>query len=139
VRPSITIQRRVQWIDTDAAGIWHHSAMIRWLEEAEAELHRQLGISHVTFGATPRVHTEFDFATPVRFDDLVDITFTVASVGTSSITYEIEVRHGSADVASGRVVAVFIDRSTGHNQPWSDDLRSALSGTDSTRGFEQTH
>ncbi len=41
---STTLQRRVQWIDTDAAGIWHHSNVVRWAEEAEAELHRQLGI-----------------------------------------------------------------------------------------------
>lgn len=68
---SVTIRRRVQWIDTDAAGIWHHSLATRWAEEAEAELHRELGIIDETFGATPRVRTEFDFSDPLRFDDEV--------------------------------------------------------------------
>ena len=56
MNPTITIKRRVEWMDTDAAGIWYHSTVIRWAEDAEAELHRQLGIVQRTFGATPRVN-----------------------------------------------------------------------------------
>lgn len=125
---SIKIQRRVQWMDTDAAGIWHHSVVIRWLEEAEAELHRSLGISDVTFGATPRVRSEFTYAVPVRFDDLVDVTLTVAEVGETSVTYELTVMHGNTPVASGSLVAVFIDRATGSKRPWPEELRRALGG-----------
>lgn len=123
---SITLQRRVQWMDTDAAGIWHHSVVLRWFEEAEAELHRRLGIIDQTFGATPRVRTEFDFTIPIRFDDVVDITVRVSSLGQTSITYEVDVRRGSDQVASGRVVAVFIDRETGEKRPWTESLRQAL-------------
>jgi len=43
-------------MDTDAAGFWDHSTAIRWIEEAEAELHGRLGIIPETFGATPRAH-----------------------------------------------------------------------------------
>lgn len=124
---SISIVRRVQWMDTDAAGIWHHSTIIRWAEEAEAELHRNLGIISETFGVTPRVHVEFDFGVPLRFDDEVTLTLTVASLGESSITYEIELSHGSAEVAKGKMVAVLIDRATGRKQPWPVHLRTALS------------
>jgi acyl-CoA thioester hydrolase len=123
---TITIQRRVQWMDTDAAGIWHHSVVIRWLEEAEADLHRRLGVSDRTFGATPRVRTEFTFATSVQFDDLVDVTLTVSALGETSITYDLEVRRGTTAVASGRVIAVLIDRETGEKRPWPDDLRQLL-------------
>jgi len=123
---TITIQRRVQWMDTDAAGIWHHSVVIRWLEEAEADLHRRLGVSDRTFGATPRVRTEFTFATSVQFDDLVDVTLTVSALGETSITYHLEVRRGTTAVASGRVIAVLIDRETGEKRPWPDDLRQLL-------------
>lgn len=124
---SLTLQRRVQWIDTDAAGIWHHSVVVRWAEEAEAELHRSLGISDQTFGATPRVRTEWDFETSVRFDDLVDITLTVSAIGNSSVTYEIDIGKDGTHVASGRMVAVFIDRDTGVKRTWPDDIRKALS------------
>ncbi|HZD23733.1 MAG TPA: thioesterase family protein [Acidimicrobiia bacterium] len=123
---SVTIQRRVQWIDTDAAGIWHHSVVTRWAEEAEAELHRNLGISELTFGATPRVRTQWDFQTPVRFDDLVDVTLTISALGTSSVTYDFDLRTDAAQVATGRIVAVFIDPETGEKRTWPDDVREAL-------------
>lgn len=123
---SVSIRRRVQWIDTDAAGIWHHSTVARWAEEAEAELHRQLGIIDQTFGATPRVVVEFEFRSPLRFDDVVDVTITVAKLGRSSITYLIEVRKGETVAASGRMVAVFIDRESGMKRPWPEQIRRAL-------------
>lgn len=123
---SVSIRRRVQWIDTDAAGIWHHSTVARWAEEAEAELHRQVGIIDQTFGATPRVVVEFEFRSPLRFEDVVDVTITVAKLGRSSITYLIEVRKGENLAASGRMVAVFIDRESGLKRPWPDEIRRAL-------------
>lgn len=125
---SVTIRRRVQWIDTDAAGIWHHSLATRWAEEAEAELHRELGIIDETFGATPRVRTEFDFNDPLRFDDEVDITLTVADLGDTSVIYDIEVMVDSRAVVRGRMIAVLIDRDTGKKRSWPDHLRDALSG-----------
>lgn len=115
-------------MDTDAAGIWHHSVVLRWAEEAEAELHRRLGITDLTFGATPRVRTEFEFPSSVRFDDVVDITLTVSQVGTTSMTYEIEVSNESRPVANGRMVVVLIDRATGAKTPWPETVRDALSG-----------
>lgn len=123
---TITIQRRVQWMDTDAAGIWHHSVVLRWAEEAEAELHRRLGIIDITFGATPRVKTEFEFPSSVRFDDAVDVALTVSHVGTTSMTYEIEVTNESRPVANGRMVVVLIDRASGDKRPWPDTVRAAL-------------
>lgn len=124
--PTVSIQRRVQWMDTDAAGIWHHSVVIRWAEEAEAELHRQLGIIDQTFGATPRVRTGFDFRQGLRFDDVVDINLAVIAVGTTSVTYQIDVTSETSLVASGQLVAVFIDRETGEKRAWTDSLRKAL-------------
>jgi acyl-CoA thioester hydrolase len=123
---SISLRRRVQWMDTDAAGIWHHSVIIRWAEEAEAELHRRLGIIDETFGATPRVRTEFEFGVPVSFDDIVDISLTVTDLGQTSITYLIEVTSDSMQIATGRMVAVLIDRESGEKRRWPDELRQAL-------------
>jgi YbgC/YbaW family acyl-CoA thioester hydrolase len=130
--PSVSIHRRVQWMDTDAAGIWHHSVVTRWTEEAEAELHRQLGIIEETFGATPRVRTEFEFGVVLRFDDLVEISLSVAVLGETSVTYQVEVMKGSTRAASGRLVAVFVDRDTGEKRPWTAGLREALAPSGQT-------
>jgi acyl-CoA thioester hydrolase len=125
---SATVSRRVQWIDTDAAGIWHYSTVLRWAEEAETELHRGLGVVDQTFGVTPRVRVEFEFQIPLRFDDLVDVSIEVARLGDTSIDYHVEVRLVGELAASGRVVAVLVDPGTGMKRPWPDELRSALGG-----------
>jgi hypothetical protein len=53
---SSTIPRRIEWIDTDARGIYHWVTVVRYVEAAEALLHDRLGIRQRTFGRTPRVH-----------------------------------------------------------------------------------
>ncbi|WP_447645311.1 hypothetical protein [Nocardioides zeae] len=35
----------MEWIDTDAAGIYHNSTVVRWVEAAEAALMRARGLS----------------------------------------------------------------------------------------------
>ena len=114
-------------MDTDAAGIWHHSVVTRWAEEAEAELHRRLGIIDETFGMTPRVHTEFDFADVLRFDDEVDIKLWVSALGETSITYEVEIASSAKTVVTGRMVAVLIGGDNGQKRTWPDHLRESLS------------
>lgn len=123
----VTIKRRLEWMDTDAAGIWHHSTVIRWAEDAEAELHRRLGIVSRTFGATPRVNIDFDFGVPLRFDDEVDVTLTVAAMGETSVTYQVSVDRNGETLAAGKMVAVLIDPTSGAKKPWPDDMRQLLS------------
>ena len=123
----VTIRRRVEWMDTDAAGIWHHSAVIRWAEDAEAQLHRNLGIVDRTFGSTPRVNVEYNFGTPLRFGDEVDVSLFVESIGETSITYGVKVERNGETLATGRTVTVFIDSSTGAKKPWPEDMRALLS------------
>lgn len=115
-------------MDTDAAGVWHHTTAVRWAEDAEAELHRSLGIAERTFGATPRVRVEFDFREPLRFDDEAEVTITVLNLGETSVEYGISIDADRGHVASGRIVSVFIDRDSGAKEPWPDDLRTALGG-----------
>ena len=62
---------------------------------------------------TATIRPDAATVSPLRFDDVVDVTITVAKLGRSSITYLIEVRKGETVAASGRLVAVFIDRESG--------------------------
>lgn len=113
-------------MDTDAAGIWHYSTVIRWAEEAETELHRRLGTVDQIIGFTPRVRVEFEFRTPLRFDDVIDVSLSITGVGDSSITYQVEVHKDGELAASGNVVAVLIDRETGGKRSWPEETRRAL-------------
>ena len=41
----VLLQRRIEWMDTDAAGIYHWTTAFRLAEAAEAVLHTALGIA----------------------------------------------------------------------------------------------
>lgn len=57
---SIVVRREVEWRDTDAAGHYHHSAVIHWVEAAEAALQQRLGLGEL-YGTVPRVRYEVDY------------------------------------------------------------------------------
>jgi YbgC/YbaW family acyl-CoA thioester hydrolase len=130
--PAASVTRRVEWVDTDAAGRFHHSTVIRWVEDAEAELLESLGVLDL-FGAVPRVRYEVDYRSPVFFRDLVRTTLRVSALGRTSVRYEFEVHCVNAGVATdapvvatGSVVAVLVD-ANGRPRDWPADARSRLS------------
>lgn len=118
--------RRIEWMDTDAAGIYHYSTLLRLAEAAETELHTERGVAEITFGATPRAHVEFDFKRPVRFNDEVVTEIAVAALGRTSITYDYTFTHDGELVATGKIVAVFIDRDSRRPAEWPEEVRAAL-------------
>lgn len=120
------IVRRIEWMDTDAAGIYHYSTLLRLAEAAEAALHDEHGVAELTFGATPRVHIEFDFKQSVGFNDEVITEIVVAELGRTSITYDFMFSHRNATIATGTIVGVFIDRETRRPTPWPAQVREAF-------------
>src|ERR687888_1504256 len=91
---SIVVQRRIEWPDTDASGMYHNTAAFRFIEVAETTLLDRLGFLDDIYGRHPRVHIEADFLRPLWFRDLVDVEVRVISVGRTSVTYETEIRRG---------------------------------------------
>ena len=81
----VVLKRRIEWMDTDAAGIYHWTTAFRLAEAAEAVMHTALGIADFTFGATPRVAVSASFTHPLRFNDLVDVGLTVETIGRTSV------------------------------------------------------
>jgi 4-hydroxybenzoyl-CoA thioesterase/acyl-CoA thioester hydrolase len=103
--------RRVEFRDTDAAGVMHFSGFLVWMEEVEHEALRSVGLSvlsHSSDGSLswPRASVSCDFVSPVRFEDVVDIQVRVERLGEKSVTYAFEMRHGANQVATGRMTAV---------------------------------
>lgn len=124
--PSVTVERRVEWPDTDAAGHYHHSTVVRWVEAAEAVLLRRLGLSHL-FGSTPRVHFEADYRARLWFGEAVRTELRVTKVGASSLHYAFTVLgEEGTEAATGRmVIAHSAARATG-TTPWPADVREVL-------------
>jgi YbgC/YbaW family acyl-CoA thioester hydrolase len=103
--------RRVEFADTDMAGIVHFVNFFRYMEVAEHEFLRARGLSvaldwegqHLSF---PRVSASCDFQSPVRFEDVLDIELELAKVGRKSLTFAFTFRHADRLVARGQLGTV---------------------------------
>jgi acyl-CoA thioester hydrolase len=121
---------RVAWVDTDASGLIHYTAALRYFEVAEHALLRKLfdwrgAPGERTFGL-PRVHVEADYRAPLHYPDEFECTARVAAVGGSSVTFGYEVRRTDGVVAIvGKIVAVAVDLG-GRTIPLPPELRTAL-------------
>jgi acyl-CoA thioester hydrolase len=124
-RASVVVQRQVDWSDTDAAGHYHNSTVIRWVEAAEAVLLDRLELLHL-YRAMPRVHYEVDYLCPLYFQEIVDVTIWIEAVGRTSVRYAFHVRRGEALAVRGTMVAVKSDPNVGGSEPWKDSERAAL-------------
>lgn len=105
------VSRRVDFADTDMAGIIHFSNYFRYMEFAEVAFLRARGLSvSMTWGEDklgfPRVSAMCDFLHPVRFDDVIDIEVRVERVGRKSVTFAFDFSHQGKQVAKGRLSAV---------------------------------
>jgi len=106
-----TTTRRVEFADTDMAGIMHFTAYFRFMEEAEHELLRSQGLSVVTpedaaHISWPRVSAACDFLGPACFEDELTILVSVESLKSKSVTYRFEVFHEARKLAEGRMTSV---------------------------------
>jgi acyl-CoA thioester hydrolase len=121
----ISLSRRLDWADTDAAGYWHHSTFWKYAEAGEAELMRSLGLTELTFGHTPRKAVTAEFHRPIFFDDEVTIHCEVEAVGRTSATYHVVLEVGGESAAAGTMTVVLID-GDGRPAEWPDEARSLL-------------
>ena len=75
-------RQRVEFADTDLAGIAHFSNFFRYMERAEHEFLRSLGLSvHTVDGddvvSWPRVHADCKYYAPLKFEDELDVDLLV--------------------------------------------------------------
>jgi YbgC/YbaW family acyl-CoA thioester hydrolase len=101
--------RRVQFSETDLAGIAHFSAFFRFMEEAEHALWRAAGLSigaAEKTGGWPRVSAAFDYKSPLRFEDEFDVIVRIAELTRRSIRYGFTITRGDVLVGTGTMTAV---------------------------------
>ena len=98
------MQRRVEFADTDQAGIVHFAAFFKYMETAEHELFRSAGLSIVSTDERigwPRVSCDFEFFKPLRFPDEFEVQLGVVRLGRTSVTYEATIVRQSEVLARG--------------------------------------
>lgn len=112
-------QDHVMFGDTDASGIGHFAAQVRFLERAEFYFMDAIGIGpeHPVFRTVrfPRARLEVDYTAPVRFGDRLEMTVQVLRLGRTSYTLGIDVLVGPGTVQAmrSRLVIVAVDPATG--------------------------
>jgi len=133
------VSRRVDFCDTDMAGIIHFSNFFRYMEFAEVAFLRSRGLSvAMTWGTEhlgfPRVSATCDFLRPIRFENVVEIAVRVERVGRKSVTYSFDFTHEGTLVARGQVSAVCCRLQPGVHEIESieipEDLRARLLAAD---------
>ena len=105
--------RRVQFGDTDMAGVVHFSWIARYMEEAEHALWREAGLTIATAdGPTgfPRVAVSIDFKAPLVFEDEFDVHVRIEAISRRTIRYAHTITRGETVIATGTMTAACVQR-----------------------------
>ena len=126
-----SIDNVVEWVDTDASGHQHNSAIMRWVEAAEAQLMRTLDLPDY-FPSAPRVHQEISYRSKLWFGQPITAAVEVQKLGRTSLTYAFEVRghphpKSTGGVAAfGTVTVAHVPPDFDKSLPWPGDLVEAI-------------
>jgi YbgC/YbaW family acyl-CoA thioester hydrolase len=108
-------ERRVEFAETDMAGIVHFSNYFKWMETLEHEFFRSLGLA--LHGGEPgrmrgfaRVRAQCEYAAPLHYQELVQMRLVVREKGRSSLGYEITFARDGKVCARGSMTVVCVTR-----------------------------
>ena len=110
--------RRVEFAETDMAGIVHFSNFFRYMENAEHAFYRSLGASVIMNHLQPplgfpRVHAECDYRRPIRFEENLEIHLLVREKRSKVLSYLFKFRKltgndAGEEIARGIVTVVCV-------------------------------
>lgn len=107
-----SLQFRVEWGETDTAGIIYYPNYYRWFDRATHELFRAAGmpISELTKvgHAQPIIECGCRFSAPLYYDDLVTVESVVTEVRQRTFRIEHSVRRGETLAGTGFEVRAWV-------------------------------
>ncbi|HEY7514087.1 MAG TPA: thioesterase family protein [Vicinamibacteria bacterium] len=126
-----TSRVRVRYAETDQMGIAYHGRYFEWFEVGRTDLLRGLGRTYrdleIEGLRLPVIEASARFLSPARYDDVLDIHTSVASLGGARIAFAYEVRREGteAPLATGRTTHAAVGRE-GRPRRLPGDLRRLL-------------
>lgn len=124
---------RVRWSEGDAQGIVFNARYLDYLEIAQSEYYRNLGIllydeAQRTYFDTATVRITVEFKAPARVDELLDIYSRVAAIGKTSMTQRTEIYRDGTDelLTTGETVYVGYDSEKVVSRVVPDDVRELV-------------
>lgn len=91
-----TATRRIEFSETDMAGLVHFSNFFKYMETAERDFFEAAGVDLIKtkpgeLVGWPRARAECKFSAPIRFGDTIEIHLAVKSVKDRSIDYQFRI------------------------------------------------
>jgi acyl-CoA thioester hydrolase len=132
---SYRTMRRVEFYETDLAGLVHFANFFRYMESAEHEFLRSIG--EVIHGKSegretgwPRVNASCDYRKPARFGDEIAIEVTVEEVRRRSVRYGFVFSIRGEEIATGSITAAHVELGEEGIRavPIPEELREKLGG-----------
>lgn len=123
---------RVRWSDTDAGGVVNYASVLRYFEIAEWELFRRFALrplhprerSH----RFPRVSLAVAYSRALYVDDLIEVHIRPERIGSTSITFSLEILREDTLCVQGTLTAVYVDGLDGRPISVPSEVRAALTG-----------
>ena len=97
-----TSTRRIEFSETDMAGLVHFSNFFKYMETAERDFFEAAGVDLIRTSpgelvGWPRARAECKYSAPVRFGDTIDIHIAVKAVKDRSIDFQFRIFKREAD------------------------------------------
>lgn len=131
-----TYRVRVGYIDTDQAGVAHHTTLLRWLEQARIELLREGGLEYKTWEAgthlgLPVVEAHLRYVLPTRFDDVAEVRTWVAAASRAALRFDSTVTvEGRPEVVYEAQIRLACVHLSGGPRRMPDEVLAACLGPD---------
>ena len=112
----LTITQRVPYAYTDRMGVVYYAYYLVWMEIARTELFRRTGYTYDEMEKDgyylPVVRVECDYKSPAKYDDVINITVSVGSLGKASVSflYRILRKKDGRDLARAKTVHACVDK-----------------------------
>ena len=135
-----TSTRRIEFSETDMAGLVHFSNFFKYMETAERDFFEAAGVDLIRtepdeLVGWPRARAECKFSAPLRFGDTIDIHLAVKSVKDRAIDYQFRIFRRNKDgsrtqAGKGHMTTILAKVDEGgelQSAELSDDLRKRIS------------
>jgi acyl-CoA thioester hydrolase len=124
---------RVRYSEVDAQGIVFNAHYLTYFDTAMTEYLRHIEYDYVNEVKERNedfhtVKTLVEYKSPIYFDQIIDVCLKVKKIGTSSLTFYIEVHLNKEDnmLVSGEVVWVNTNQKTHKSAPLSKSIISKI-------------
>lgn len=119
----------VRYRDIDTQGIVNNGVFPSYLTECRAGYFEDaLGLTVEEVQDIVTARLEIDYLAPVERGDGLTVHLRCSDVGTSSFTFEYEIRADETAATRATTVHASIDPETGESRPVPDELRARLEG-----------